>query len=346
MMNVPQKLDRILVVNVNWLGDVIFSTAVFKALRANYPQAHIACLALPQVKEILQCVAPIDEIIIYDEKGKDRSLLGKLRLVRQVHRKKFDVVFLLHGSWTRAFLMFLAGIPIRVGTAGKKKENILTHIVLPLAEDAHKADRYLNIIESTGLAVLDRSSELSVLSNARVEIERILADVGIADQHPFIVVHTSGNWDLKRWPQKYWAQLIAVLTRDFKMKVVISEGPKEVQWAAEIARLSGVDPIVLAGRTNVHQLVALLEKAVLVISADSGPLHIASCVSRNIIGLYGPTMPLTTGPRGRARAMILHKDVGCNRASCYYAACPDNVCMQMVTVEDVLETAKHMLRAQ
>ena len=125
---------------------------------------------------------------------------------------------------------------------------------------------------------------------------------------------------------------------------MISEGPKEIQWADDIARLSGVDPIVLAGKTNVHQLVALLEKAALVISADSGPLHIASCVSQNIIGLYGPTMPLTTGPRGRAQAMILHKDVGCNRASCYHAACPENVCMQAVTVEEVLENAKQMLR--
>lgn len=344
MMNVPQKLERILVVNVNWLGDVIFSVPVFKALRANYPQAHIACLALAQVKEILQCVASIDEIIVYDEKGEDRSLLGKLRLVRQVRRKKFDVVFLLHGSWTRAFLMFLAGIPIRVGAAGKKKENILTHVVMPLAEDAHKADRYLNVVESTGLSVMDRSSELSVLSNAQVEIEKILADVGITEEQSFIVVHTSGNWDLKRWPQQYWAQLIAALTRDFKMKVVISEGPKEVQWAADIARLSGVDPIILAGKTNIQQMVALLEKAALVISADSGPLHVASCVSQKIIGLYGPTMPLTTGPRGRAQAVILHKDVGCNRASCYYAACPNNVCMQTVTVKDVLDHAKRLLR--
>ena len=343
-MNVPQKLERILVVNVNWLGDVIFSIPVFKALRANYPQAHIACLALPQVKEILQCIACIDEIIIYDEKGKDRSLFGKVNLVRRVRRKKFDAVFLLHGSWTRAFLMSLAGIPIRVGLAGKSKENILTHVVLPLSEDVHKADRYLNVIESVGLPVVDRSSELTVLSNAQVESETILVDVGIAEQQPFIVVHTSGNWDLKRWSPKNWALLIAALTRDFKMQVVISEGLKEVQWAAEISRLSDVNPIVLAGKTNIHQLVALLEKAALVISADSGPLHIASCVSRKIIGLYGPTMPSTTGPRGTASAVILHKDVGCNRASCYYAACPDNVCMQALSVEDVLGSAKRLLR--
>lgn len=335
--------EKILVVNVNWLGDVIFSIPVYKSLQKNYPQASISCLAVPRVKEILECVPGIDEIIVYDEKGRDRGLFAKIGLVRKLQQKNFDRVFLLHGSWSRAFLMFLAGIPVRVGYQRKGRSRFLTHPVDHVGEDIHKADLYLNIVESFGVPVWDKTSELRVPDNAKKEIARILEENGIQENERFAVVHTSGNWDLKRWPKNSWAELIKYLAAELKVKVVISEGPKELEWAKEIARLSQVDPVVLAGKTNLPQLMALLEKASLVISADSGPLHIASCVSREVIGIYGPTMPATTGPRGKANARIFHRDVGCNRASCYHLACPDNVCMKAVTVQDVAEAAKKVL---
>ncbi len=341
-----QKLDRILVVNVNWLGDVVFSIPVFKALRQNYPQAHICCLALPRVVEILQCVPQIDQIIIYDEKGKNRGLWGKLCVLREIRRQHFDAVFLLHGSWSRALLMRLAGVPIRVGYAGKQKEKILTDVIPILTEEHHKSDVYLNVIESFGIKVLDRTATLAVPAQASVGIDKILLGKGLSIDEPFVVVHTSGNWDLKRWPQKNWAQLIKILRVDLKLNVVISEGPKEARWAEEIACLSGVNPVVLAGETTLHELMALLQRALIVISADSGPLHIASCVTKNIIGLYGPTTPLTTGPRGLADAQIFYHDVGCNRAPCYYLACPDNVCMKSVTVEMVVKSVERLLGNQ
>ncbi len=341
-----QKLQRILVVNVNWLGDVIFSIPVFENLRKEYPQAHICCLAWPSVKEILQSVSEIDEIFVYDEKRKDRSLWQKILLVQRIRQQKFDAVFLLHGSWSRAFLMFLAGIPVRVGYAGKGKERILTHVVEPLNDQTHKADIYLNVIKAFGIKIVDKTSTLHIAQEAKEQVEMILGRKGIGSTEAFVVVHTSGNWDLKRWPQENWAALIKALTNDVGIKVVISEGPKEVAWAHEIARRSAVNPIVLAGETNLLQLLALLEKALIVISADSGPLHIASCVSKNIIGFYGPTMPWTTGPRGLAKSVILHKHVGCNVCCCYYQACPDNVCMKSISVSDVVSSVKEILEKE
>lgn len=345
-MNAPNNdPKKILVVNVNWLGDVIFSIPVFKSLRKNYPQASISCLSVPRVREILECVPGMDAIMIYDEKGKDRGLFAKMKLIRQLRAKEFDVVFLLHGSWSRALLMFLADIPVRVGYQKKGRRRFLTHPIEPSGEDVHKADNYLNIIESFGIPVWDRTSELRVPQNAKAEIVEILTAHDIKPNERYVVVHTSGNWNLKRWPPAYWAELIGLLMTELKVKVVISEGPKELEWAKEIAALSQVNPSVLAGKTNLHQLIALLEKAAVVISADSGPLHMASCVSKNVIGIYGPTTPLTTGPRGKATARIFHKDVGCNRASCYFLACPDNVCIKAVTVQDVFAAAKKMINS-
>lgn len=242
--------------------------------------------------------------------------------------------------------MFLAGIPIRVGYAGKGKERILTHIAVPFDDQMHKADIYLNVLKAFGINITQTASTLSITEEIKQQVKMILERKGIIGAEAFVVVHTSGNWDLKRWPKENWASLIRILTNDLGIKVVISEGPKEVAWAHEIARRSAVDPVVLAGETNLLQLFALLEKASVVISADSGPLHIASCVSKNIVGLYGPTMPWTTGPRGLAQSVILHKQVGCNMACCYYQACPDNVCMKSISVSDVVSSVKEILEKE
>ena len=114
-------MKNILVVNVNWLGDIVFSAPVFQAIKDTYPQSRVSALALPRVVGILKQVPYVDEIIVYDEKGHDRSLWGKLKLIAHLRSKDFDAVFLLHGSWTRALLVFLAGIPIRVGYDRKKR---------------------------------------------------------------------------------------------------------------------------------------------------------------------------------------------------------------------------------
>ena len=139
-------MKRILVVNVNWLGDVIFSSPIFKALKEAYPQVHISCLALPRVKEVLESIPYIDEIIVYDEKGRHWNPFAKLGLVWSLRRRHFDVAFLLHRSLTRALLVYFAGIPQRVGYDAKGRGRFLTHEVEPLDDQVHRCDYYLNIL--------------------------------------------------------------------------------------------------------------------------------------------------------------------------------------------------------
>src|SRR3989338_10510672 len=107
-------MNNILVVNVNWVGDVIFSLPIFTALKKAYPNAKVSCLAVPRVKEALEGSSSIDEIIVYEEEGAHRTPFGKLKFIGELRRRKFDAAFLLHRSLTRALIVFLAGIPKRV----------------------------------------------------------------------------------------------------------------------------------------------------------------------------------------------------------------------------------------
>ncbi len=153
---------RILIVEVNWLGDVLFSTPFIRALRNNFPQAYIACMAVPRCREVLEGNPNINEIIIYDEAGRHKGIFGKARFVSQLKKYNFDTVFLLHRSFTRTLLCFLAGIPGRIGYGFIKRNFLLTKIIRCPKEALHRADFYLGLLKSQGLSADDKGCDFFI----------------------------------------------------------------------------------------------------------------------------------------------------------------------------------------
>ena len=336
-------MKKILVVNVNWLGDVIFSSPIFKALKKTYPQSKISCLAVPRVRDVLESIPGIDEIIVYDEEGSHRSPFAKLRLIYELSQKKFDAAFLLHRSLTRALFVFLAGIPQRIGYDTKGRGTFLTcRIKAPDERQVHRCDYYLNVVESFGVTVAGRASLLMVDAPAEREMRDTLRSYGVGEKDFLVVLHPGGNWDLKRWPARHFTLLIEQLMKEGQRKVVISGSRQDITLAETIISQLTRKPVVLAGKIGLKQLPALMKRANCVVSADSGPLHIASSVGSRVVGIFGPTRPEITGPRGDGRSVILQHDVGCNRGPCYYRECPDNTCMQAVSVDKVIHAIRQI----
>jgi len=335
-------MKKILVVNVNWLGDVIFSTPVFRALKEAYPYATLTCLMVPRVVGVAKQIPFIDEILVYDEKGRDRFLWGKLKLIFHLRSKRFDAAILLHGSWTRALLVFLTGIPVRVGYDIKKRGWLLTHRVSVDKGLIHRSDFYLKVLEPLGIAVNNRQTFLEVDDESEASTQNFLSGAGIKEGDFCVVAHIGGNWDLKRWPVENFAKLFDTLAEDFKAKVIICGGKDDAALAQKVGVLTRHKPYLLAGKTTFSELAALMKKVSVVVSADSGPLHIASSVGTPVVGLFGPTHPLVTGPRGSSKSFLIHHDVGCNMTPCYHLACPDNICMKAITVNDVIQKIREL----
>ncbi|MBF0510782.1 MAG: lipopolysaccharide heptosyltransferase II [Candidatus Omnitrophica bacterium] len=334
-------MKNILVVNVNWLGDAVFSTPVFRALQENYPQARLTCLCVPRVKEVLEHCPFIDNMMVYDEKGKDRFLGRKLNLIQKLRNEKFDAGFLLHRSMTRALMVYLAGIPLRIGYS--KSKGLLTHPIAMNAEDIHRSDYYLKIVEDYGLKVLDRSCELKVKPDDLTLLTDKLKNAGMSSNGNYIVLNTGANWDLKRWPNELFALLAKRVSQEYGLTIIFPGAPKDKENCQKIIQEAGIKAINLAGQTSLGESLALYQKALVVVSGDSGPLHLANSVGSPAIGIFGPTRPEITGPRGKAKAAILFKDVSCNKAPCYHLTCSNNVCMQSVTVDDVCQAIKKFI---
>ena len=336
---------RILIVNVNWLGDVIFSTPFIKAVRDAYPDSYISSLVHPRCIEILKDNPRIDEIIIYDEEGTHRSLLGKLKLIAYLRNKKFDTAFILHRSFTKALITSLAGVKERIGYPTKHRGAFLTKQVEIPEDETHKVEYFLNLARSAGINVRNIAYEFFIKDSDRRKIALFLKESNISDKDLLVVLCPGGNWDPKRWKKENFAALADLLIEKLNAKIVISGAKKDMRLSEEIKKLMKDKPIISCGNTTLKELGALLERANLVVANDTGPMHIAVAMKTNVIALFGPTSPGLTGPYGKGNYRVIWKNKECE-VPCYDMSCTDNRCMALITAEEVFKEAKDMLMEQ
>ena len=338
-------MNRILIVNVNWIGDTLFSTPFIRAVRDAYPDSYIACLLHPRTKEMLELNPCLNELIIYDEEGVHRSLFGKLKLIVSLRQKKFDVAFLLHRSFTKALIMFLAGIRERVGYPTKRRGMLLTKMVEAPAEELHKVEYFLDIARASGITPKNKSYEFFINDSHKNFIADLLRGSGVSEKDTVVVLCPGGNWDPKRWPKENFARLADSLSKNSGTRIVISGAKKDLKLAEEIKGMMKTEPVITAGKTTLKELAALLARSSLVIANDTGPMHLAVAMKAKTIALFGPTSPAVTGPYGAGPYKIVSKNDSCD-IPCYDITCTDNRCMQKIKVEDVLKEAAEMLEVK
>ncbi|MFC1666779.1 lipopolysaccharide heptosyltransferase II [Candidatus Omnitrophota bacterium] len=329
-------MKRILIVNVNWLGDTLFVTPFIRTIRENYPDSYIAVVTHPRCRQVLEDNPHIDEIIIYDEKVLHRSLLKKISIISQLRSKRFDIAFILRRSLTRTMLIFLSKIPERIGHDNKKSGFLLTRKVSPPPKDIHRVEYFLTLARSMGMQPRKTGCEFFVSQKDKDKADEILKAQGFKGGKDFVVINPGGNWELKRWPAENFAKLGDAVFDRFNMAVVLTGAEKDMDLCKRVSHLMDHEPILLCGKTDLKTLGAIFKKAKWVISSDSGPMHIAAALKTSLVALFGPTAPKITGPHGEGVYKILCKDVDCE-IPCYNLSCKDNRCMKAISVKDVLE---------
>ncbi len=322
----------------NWLGDVIFTSPALRTIRMNYPAAQIICLAPKRCSDILRANPNVDEVISFDERSEQKSLSEKWKLILKLRRFKPDQVYLFHRSLTRAFLMFLTGAKERIGYAGKRGF-LLTKAVAEPKERMHAVDYNLELLrragfQVTGDALYEFRFDKKDLENAK----RIITEAELGHER-IIAIHPGANWPPKRWPIEHFRALSLELTRRYRVSVVITGGADDREAAEKIAADASHPNIrSLAGKTSLKELGALFSLCTLMISSDSGPLHIAGGVGTNVLGIFGPTNPALTGPRGRGKNVVIHYVPKGMKSPWFGDEFPQSGWMELITVNEVLQT--------
>jgi heptosyltransferase-2 len=333
-------MKRILIVNVNWLGDAILTTPVFKAIKEKYPSVYVAVMCVNRVKEIFENNPYIDEIIVFDEKEEQKNLSAKLEFIKSLKTKSFDTAFFIHRSFTRILICFLAGIKNRIGYQRHKNSFILTTKVNPSREYIHRQDYYLYLFEATGIPITDRMPQVFPLPRFKDKFSKVISDV--KEKYSYIAgINPAANWLLKRWPASNFSILCDRLIKELKCAVIFVGAAKDSVIAEEVIFEMKEPSYNLCGRTNLKELGALMGEMGIFISNDSGPAHLAAALGIKTIVLFGPTSSQITSPRGQ-HVTIIKKDIACT-IPCYKLNCKDNICMKNITVEEVFLAARDIL---
>ncbi len=318
-----------LVVQTAFLGDVVLTTGLLSALAVKHGPVDV--LVTPAAHSLLITHPAVRRVITYDKRGKDRGLAGWRRMVRTLAAERYALVYLPHRSLRSATLVRAAGIPIRVGFAGGLASLLYTARV-PRPISGHEAERLLSLAgpEATRPAKI----RLELTEDDRAEAYAWLAARGIGDG--FVAAAPGSIWGTKRWPG------FGDLARLLPGRIVVIGGPDDREAAQ--AMVDGAPDRVAsaAGAVSLRVSAAILERAGVLVTNDSAPLHLASATGTPTVAIFGPTTPgLGFGPRAPQAAIIERTDLACRPCSAHGPArCPlgHHRCMREIPATLVRDT--------
>ncbi|MFA5027274.1 MAG: lipopolysaccharide heptosyltransferase II [Candidatus Methylomirabilota bacterium] len=339
----PSTIRRLLVRSVNWVGDAVLTLPAMEALRRRFPSAEIAVLAKAWVAGLYRDQPAVDRVIEFDPEGEHGGIRGRVRLARAVAAGRFDLAVIFPNSFDAALVPWLARIPGRVGCRGDGRSLLLSHPLprRPATGERHQVHHYLRIARAVG-AEGGGPPRLVVTSAARQAADRLLESAGIGAAEPILAVNPGAIYGTaKQWGPARFAAASEGIAKAWGLRVVLVGSRRETPLLEEVADRLAVPGAVLGGRTDLPTLAALLGRSRLLLTNDTGAMHVAAAAGAPVLAVFGPTDAEATGPLG-ARVRIVRHPVECS--PCLLRECPtDRRCMSGVTVEAVVEAARGLI---
>lgn len=340
--------QRILVTRTDRMGDLVLSTPVFEALRRRFPSAHLAGLTLIENRALVEGNPYLDEVILYDKKGNEKGWWGNLCFAWELARKRFDAVIHLHPTNRMHWVSWLARIPARIGYR-KKNAWALTHSIEDKKGEGlkHESEYNFDLLQFLGV---ERPSKIEpyfpLKEREQISLHELLRHLNFDWEKPYVVLNPSASCPSKIWPADRFALLADQLQERYGVLVALIGSIKD-RGLVEKVRNWAARPIVdLSGKLSLGMLGWFLKEAKLLISNDSGPVHMARAVKTPVISIFGRNLaglsPRRWGPLGEA-ARIVHREVAC--PICLAHECRINfLCLDVVSVGDVFTEAGSFLR--
>lgn len=325
--------ERVCLIKPSALGDVVNALPVLSALRARWPRALFSWVVNRGLRGLLDGHPELDEVIAFDRAGGLgwRPLREGWRLLAGLRRRRFDVVVDLQGLLRSAIMTAATGAPVRVGRANAREGAVrfYTHRVPPPGPDAHAVDCLLPLARVFGATADPPRFVLPVTDADRDWAQSMLREV----PRPRLVLNMGARWETKRWPPAHFAEIARRAQDDCGAGLVVV-GAAEDRPLVEAFRacLGGRPWLDLCARTTLAQLAALAAASDLVLSNDTGPLHLAAAAGARVVGLYTCTEPRLNGPYG-PRAVAIATKIWC--AGSYVSHCRRLDCMAELTPDRV-----------
>jgi lipopolysaccharide heptosyltransferase II len=350
---------RVLAIRLRLIGDVVFTTPVIRALRRQFPDAHLSYVVEPAAEPVVRGNPHLNAIIVVPHRRGLQRIADDVALARRLRRERYDVVIDMHGGPRSAWLTWATRAPMRIGYTIKGRGWAYTHRV-ERARDLtprHAVVNQWDLLAPLGVAPPEPARDaLEMAEDARVAegVERRLRNAAILG-HPLVVVHVSAGNPFRRWPEASFSTLVASLAqRDPQRRILLTSGPSDQPAARRIAddARRQLGPLAVAvpdaGEFDLRELRALVARAAVYIGGDSGPLHVAATTRTPIVELLGPTLPERSRPWRDPRWFAETLDVGalpCRPCHQRHCAPGDFRCLTGITPERVAAAAERAFAA-
>jgi heptosyltransferase-2 len=343
----PRSGSKVLIVQSAWLGDTLLTLPLARDLKTVLPGCQVTVLTLPGSAVLFRDSPFVDEVLIDDKRGAHRGLLGTWRLAQDLRGQGFELALIPHRSLRSALLAWLARVPRRIGSSASSGRFLLTDAV-PFTWLMHDLERNLALLQPLQPGLRPRPDESVYLAQDAAAVAACsarLAEAGIGPDQRVVGVHLGSAWATKRWLPERFTELCKRL-RAAGLPVVIVGVEADHELCAGAARASGA--LDWSGRTGLLELKALMSRLALMITTDSGPMHLAAAAGVPTLALFGPTSrEMGFFPYG-ARNRVVEKDLACRPCSLHGTrSCPEKhfLCMRLITTDEVFAAAMDMLAA-
>ena len=324
-----KQIKSILFLRHDRIGDMVFSTAVLKSLKRNYPAAKITVLASERNFDILKHNPNIDEILIYK---------GIIWFIREIRPRGYDLVIdpFLTYELRQAFMTCLAGGKYRIGFEEAGRE-VFFNVTGPVASPPKRmVDHLLDLVEQVGGKRAGCEPEV-FLSDAEIKwASEALAEKGISANELTIGIHPGAHYPSQRWLAERFGKLARRILDQFQAKVILLGSQEEKVLLHEVKDVAGKGVQVFPS-LKLRELMALISKCDLLVCNNSGPLHIASALKVPTVSMIGPTVTPLWLPYGKNN-MTINKALSCS--PCNRSVCKGHECMELITADEVFEAVQ------
>ena len=332
---------RLLFIKPSSLGDIVHAMPVLDLLRRHFAAARISWLVKREWAALVERIEGVDDVVTVGP-----GLGGWLGAVPGLRAARFDLAVDLQGLFRSGAMAWLSGAVRRIGFANAREGSpwFYSHRVAIPMVDMHAVDRYLLVTDDLGIE--RRTAPVFRFKSRPADeeaVETLLDRAGIKGGTRWIAMNVGARWPTKRWPVESFGELVTQIERGGLGPVVLFGGPGDREAAQGLSRAVERPPVNLIGQTGLGLVPSLLRRAAVLITNDSGPMHIAAAVGTPVVALFGPTSPARTGPYGTIHR-VLRAGVSCSPCFSRRCANPNQLeCLTAIAVSDVLNAVRQVL---
>jgi heptosyltransferase I len=340
--------ERILIVKLSAIGDIIHTLPAVAALRRAFPEAWLAWMVEKAGASLLRGNPDLDELITVDTRAWRANWWIGLRhawyVTRHLRRANFDLCIDFQGLLKSGVFTYLSGAPRRLGLPRQRCREplsaVFTNIHGPLsAPSRHIVDQLVELLQPLGVATTERRFSIPLSEADDHFAERVWRELGLRSEVPVVVLYPGAAWQTKRWGELNFARLNDALIRRFQVRTLLTWGPGEEPLIQRVVRATTYTPAI-APATTLLQLAAIITLGRVFVGGDTGPLHLAAAVGTPTVALFGPSDPRRNGPYGPEH-VILQRKLPCS--NCYQHTCNHWECLPGIEVDTVVDAVGSLL---